>query len=343
MVLDFQHFQETPPADWNESVSRLGGTIFHSTHWAEYQKASQGCTPIFLQGRDESGNLCAAAIALYRRSAKPVVSLFSRHLELTAHPCIGGAGAATALGFIQSCEGYASELGCARLTINSNASGTSPFVPSEHGYTESNRLEFVVDLTHDTEQLWNAISKDQRNRVRQLERKSVDIDAGTTREDLSQLKIVRESAQERRAETGQHYELSKDSEFYDRIFSTLVEQDAARLFVARREGEVIAAILFAAFNAHAYSIFSGSTPVGYKLGAQCGLFWNAVETFKSQGFKRLNRGGVPASAGNESDPLHGIYRFKKRLGTTPVLCRSGEKVISQVRDQFVQLKNQLRR
>jgi lipid II:glycine glycyltransferase (peptidoglycan interpeptide bridge formation enzyme) len=77
------------------------------------------------------------------------------------------------------------------------------------------------------------------------------------------------------------------------------------------------------------------------MGVQALLFWSAVETFKADGFRELNRGGVPASAAEESDNLHGIYRFKSRLGTTSVLCRSGQKILRPVMHRISRLRNTL--
>ena len=62
-----------------------------------------------------------------------------------------------------------------------------------------------------------------------------------------------------------------------------------------------------------------------------------------EGLRLLNRGGVPGSAAEEGDPLHGIYRFKHRLGTTPVSCTSGTVVLDRVRDYLMGLQHRLRR
>jgi lipid II:glycine glycyltransferase (peptidoglycan interpeptide bridge formation enzyme) len=114
------------------------------------------------------------------------------------------------------------------------------------------------------------------------------------------------------------------------------------LLIARQEGDVVAAILYATFAHKAYSIFSGSTEVGYKLSAQTGLFWFAVTTFKQEGYRVLNRGGVPAEAEQEGHELHGIYRFKHRLGTTPVRTVSGEKVLSPLKDKLARMRELIR-
>jgi lipid II:glycine glycyltransferase (peptidoglycan interpeptide bridge formation enzyme) len=126
------------------------------------------------------------------------------------------------------------------------------------------------------------------------------------------------------------------------LHRTLVQPGAARLLLARQGGEVIAGILYSTFARKAYSVFSGSTEAGYKLGAQTGLFWFAVTTFKQEGFRVLNRGGVPAEAEQEGHDLHGIYRFKHRLGTTPMHCASGDKVLSAFKDKLARVRELVR-
>jgi lipid II:glycine glycyltransferase (peptidoglycan interpeptide bridge formation enzyme) len=159
---------------------------------------------------------------------------------------------------------------------------------------------------------------------------------------MKELSAVRQTALERRLEREQGFDLPSDPAYYDRLHRTLVECGAARLLLARQGGAVIAAVLYATFARRACSIFSGSTEAGYRLSAQTGLFWYAVQTFRQEGFRILNRGGVPAAAAGENHDLHGIYRFKHRLGTTPVRCVSGEKVLSPLKDRIAKLRGLVR-
>jgi lipid II:glycine glycyltransferase (peptidoglycan interpeptide bridge formation enzyme) len=228
------------------------------------------------------------------------------------------------------------------MTIESFMSGKSPFVPSESGYLETGRLEFSVNLSENIDSLWGNLRKDQREKIKRLKREGVSIEIGNALEDLQGLRSTREATQAKRSLHGQGYQLSGDDKFYESIHEYLVKRGVATLFIARHKGEAIAALFFITFNKRACSVFSGSTDLGYKLGAQSGLFWTAVETFKSQGFEELNRGGVPASAVSESDPLHGIYLFKLRLGATPLMCRSGEKVLNPLADSLIRLRDRLR-
>ncbi len=341
MITDFETHVGSAPDGWDEVVCRLGGPVFHSTLWAEYQRKTKNVQPMFLLARDENGNECAGAVAFFLQSHRPFASWVFRKLQLPAHPFVRDHDGAVAAQIVQRCEELARTLKCSRITIDSFMSGRSAFVPSEYGYMESQRLEFSLDLSRDMDSLWKGIRKDQRERIRRLERMGVTVEIGTTEEDLQGLRLAREATQTKRSGQGQGYQLSSDDGFYEGIYEHLLNRGAARLFVARHSGQVVAALFFVIFNGKAYSVFSGSTDQGYKLGTQCGLFWTAVETFKADGFQELNRGGVSASAASESDPLHGIYLFKVRLGTTPLMCRSGQKVLSPLRDRLSRLRKRL--
>ncbi|HET9952716.1 MAG TPA: GNAT family N-acetyltransferase [Candidatus Eisenbacteria bacterium] len=315
-----------PPAGWDDLVRDLGGTLFHSTHWATYMRRA-GTTPWYLVDR-ENDVPAAAAVGLLRRSDRPLVGRFFRSLSLTAHPCAAARRAERIAALLAGAERAARDAGCAELFLESWMSGDSGFRPSERGFAETERVEFLVDLTAPREATWSAMKKDQRERVRHLEREGVTVSIGTDRQDLTEFRAMQESTQDRRNRQGMGYELEGDDEFYDRVHEQLVRPGVGRLFLARFEGRAIAGIFFHVWNGQAYSMFSGSTPEGYRLGAQTLLFWRAVERFREEGLHRLNRGGVPASSAIEGDPLHGLYRFKTRLGATPVVCLSGRKILS---------------
>jgi hypothetical protein len=336
------HFEAAPP-DWDETVCRLGGTIYQSAAWADYEKRRSGAQPIYLLAHDPGGEAAAGTLAFLHQSKHPLISWISRRLHLPAHPFIKknrAGGEATNL--IEGCENLARRLGCNKISMDSFLSGQSELVPSDLGYAESQRIEFCVDLTMNLDDVWKRIKKDHRERIRRLKREDVKIEIATARADLEVLRFAREMTRGRREEKGQTYEVEHSAELYDRLQDELVERGLARLLIAKREKETLGSICFLTFNGRANSIFSGSTAAGYKMGVQALLFWSAVEMFKADGFRELNRGGVPASAAEESDTLHGIYRFKSRLGTTPFLCRSGQKILRPLMHRISRLRNTLR-
>lgn len=344
MTLTFETSEASPPQDWDAAVEALDGTVFHSSHWAELQRQVQGCRPVFVLGRDgDAGGAAGVALALFRQSRRPLASWILRSLELPAYPVAKGGDPALVAALLDETERFARRLGCARILVGSNFSGASTLSLPSRGYATTDRTEFEVDLQADADALWQAVRKDQRDRIRKLGQAGVEFAWTAGTDAIEALAAVRESALERRLEREQGFELPSDAEYYRRLHAALLAPGAARLLMAKQGGAVIAAILYATFARKAYSVFSGSTEAGYKLGAQTGLYWYAVTTFKDEGYRVLNRGGVPAAAADESHPLHGIYRFKHRLGTTPVLCRSGEKVLSPFKDGVARLRGAVAR
>ena len=173
-------------------------------------------------------------------------------------------------------------------------SGASPLQPVEHGFVETERIEFTLDLERDTDSLWQGIRKDQREKIRRLKREGVVLTEGTTLADLTALGTGGRPPRPD-ATSGDRATISPPTpRSNESLYHHLVHRGAARVFLARRDESVLAAILFSTFNHRAYSVFSGSTEAGYKMGTQSGLFWTAVETFKAEGFRQLNRGGFQA-------------------------------------------------
>lgn len=336
MIARLDHWVDTPPPAWDDAIHRLEGTAFHSTAWADYQRASRGARPVFLLARDGTGQACGAALALLHGRAWRVPGAPRGDLVLPAHPAARDRDPETAGQLLAHCEAVARSMGCTRLRLDSFMSAASPIVPAAHGYAEYGRVEFSVDLTRDEASLWQALHRKQRERIRQIRRAGVTLESASGPEDLSRLQAARESTRGRRVGRGQGYEASPDA-LYDHLDRCLVKRGMGRLFTARAGDETIAAIFFVTFAGRACSIFSGSTERGYRLGAQSGLYWAAVETFRAEGLVELNRGGVPAAAADEAHPLHGIYQFKLRLGATPRGCRSGEKVLSPFRHRLRRL------
>jgi lipid II:glycine glycyltransferase (peptidoglycan interpeptide bridge formation enzyme) len=343
MVENLETHFDAPPPDWNETVCRLDGSIYQSAAWADYEKTRNGARPLYLLTRDSAGEAVAGTLAFVQQSKHPLISWMSRAFRLPAHPFVRKDRAGIeATNLIAQCEKLARRLGCNKISMDSFLSGHSELVPADLGYAESRRIEFCVDLTGNLDEVWKGVKKDHRERIRRLKREDIRIEVATARADLEVLKSAREMTRERREEKGQTYEVEHSAELYDRLQDELMGRGLARLLIAKRENEILGSICFLTFNGRANSIFSGSTAAGYKMGVQALLFWSAVETFKADGFRELNRGGVPASAAEESDTLHGIYRFKSRLGTTPFVCRSGEKILRPLMHRISRLRHTLR-
>jgi hypothetical protein len=105
------------PSGWDAAIEELGGTVFHSTHWGEFQHKVQGCQPVYILAKDEAGRPMGAALALYRSSRHPVLGRFLRSMEMPAYPAAVGADPAVAGIILSEAERLARKLGCARLRV----------------------------------------------------------------------------------------------------------------------------------------------------------------------------------------------------------------------------------
>ncbi len=330
MPQEMKVWQGSPPQGWDEWLGEVDGNIFQSSIWSIYQQAIEPCAPVYLMYCQTSGDRVAGATAFLKQSRIPFLSRITKELVLPTHPFVfcNNCDTQACVEFFRECERVAEQMGCCRLVLDSFYAGRSSLLPLDSGFQETMRWEFVVDLGQDTDQIWSQIGKDHREKIRKFQKNGFEVIVGETDKDLKLLKLLRESTQGKRAEKGQEYDVPSDDQYYERLYNRLVKPGFAKLFLAVRDEEPVAGILFLTFQKKAYSMFSGSTPTGYKFSAQSGLFWEAVKNFKQNHFQELNRGGVSYGAENPEHPLHGIYQFKKRLGTTPLLCRSGVKVIS---------------
>ena len=341
MTPSVEIYRDAPPDGWDGIVTSLGGDVFHSHAWARYQVDISATSAVYLLARDDRKEPVGVAVTLVHQSRTPLLAALVRDLTFAAHPLARGNADEPVSALLREGEAFARRLGVARLWLGSFGSGRSPIRPATRGFRETERIEFVADLTAGIDSVWQVIDKKQRERIRQLERKGIAVTPESGRDALDTLQALRGSTQQKRAARGQGYSLAMGRELDDAIDRHLLQGNLARIFVARAEGTPIAAILYTVFAGRAYSMFSGSSGEGYRLGAQSLLYWRAVQHFCEQGFVELNRGGGPGAAASPDHPLHGIYQFKLRLGTTPLVCRSGVKVLSPLRAAIADLKNRV--
>jgi lipid II:glycine glycyltransferase (peptidoglycan interpeptide bridge formation enzyme) len=103
----------------------------------------------------------------------------------------------------------------------------------------------------------------------------------------------------------------------------LIAAQRGRLYLASLDGEFIAGCFFGSVGDSAYYLFNGSTETALRTGATPSVLFHAVTDLSSEGFARINLGGVPASARERTSPDHGLYVFKRGLGAEPMLCQGG--------------------
>lgn len=184
------------------------------------------------------------------------------------------------------------------------------------------RSSIHVDLSPPEAAILAACSKGHRADIRRAERQGVQVRVGTET-DLPVFHQIMQ-ATGARAAFGVH-----SLAYYQAAFR--LHQPRARLLLATVEDRVVAAhMVFAGARQGAY-LYSGADEVGLKAGANHLLEWHAIRWARSLGCVSYDLWGIPDDLGRaagaadeaeraaleqsaQSDPLIGVYRFKKGFG-----------------------------
>lgn len=143
----------------------------------------------------------------------------------------------------------------------------------------------IIDLTQTEDELMAAMSSNTRKSVRKVLREDVlEFGRATTDDELAEvLAAYKETAA--RAGFGLH----EDQYYYD-VHHEL--GDRSLVFVARKEGKIVAFLWCIASKATAIQLYSGATADGLKARANYGLKYHALTTAKELGCTRYDMFGL---------------------------------------------------
>lgn len=189
------------------------------------------------------------------------------------------------------------------------------------------RSSIHLALDQPSEQIFASFSKGHRADIRRAERQGVTVQVGS-RSDIDTFYAIMQSTAQR-ANFGIH---SKD--YYRCAYDAYGKRSL--LLLAEKEGKIVAAhLVFADAHTGLY-LYSGATDEGLKSGANHALQWKAIQWAHEQGCTIYDLWGIPDALGRaatcattdearqrlhteaQSDPLIGVYRFKKGFGGTVV-------------------------
>jgi lipid II:glycine glycyltransferase (peptidoglycan interpeptide bridge formation enzyme) len=314
-------------AAWDDLVAGLGGQPFQSWAWGGL-KSHFGWRPVRLAARDKS----AAAQLLIRPYRGLAVAYVPRGPVLS-----GDARRDQAL--IQELVRVARSQRATFLRFEPDVLEDSPGSDSlrarlrQLGFKTSERTlqprsTIRLDLTPTDEQLMAAFSKGHRADIRRAERNGVAIRVGAPEADadvLHQMLVA----------TNQRKRFGFHSAGYYRLLLHAFG-DAARLQIAELNGQPIAASLVLAWGRHGTYLAAGSNSLGLEHRAAHLLQWHAIRWARERGAGTWDMWGIAdargrhelATASNsmppdeltalekaaQSDPLDGVYRFKKGWG-----------------------------
>ncbi|MEP7360656.1 MAG: peptidoglycan bridge formation glycyltransferase FemA/FemB family protein [Chloroflexota bacterium] len=315
-------------ANWDDLVGRLGGQPFQAWAWGEL-KARFG----WQAHRLSAGDSASAAQLLIRPFRGLSVAYLPRGPVTAADGSVDEQLLEELVRVARSRRAAFVRLE-PPLTEDDPRAGVLDAQLRAAGYRTSEktiqpRSTVVLDLAPALPDLLAGLSKGHRADLKRSEREGVVVRASSDLAETQTLHAMLAASSSRKS-FGFH------SMAYYRV---LLESygDAARLFIAERNGAAIGAALVLAWNSQGVYLAAGSNADGLEHRAAHALQWQAITWAKERGATTWDHFGIAdargrvelaASAGADRttaamerleadarhDPLDGVYRFKKSWG-----------------------------
>jgi lipid II:glycine glycyltransferase (peptidoglycan interpeptide bridge formation enzyme) len=326
---------------WNDFTQRhRSGHLLQSARWGAL-KTQFGWERRRIAVADSRG-LLAGAQVLFRRRLGMSVAYIPRG------PLFAGDVAVDTL-LLAALDRLARRRRVVFLRLEPNVLEDDPAADTLHSFLLSRdfqpaepiqpRSSVHLDLAPPSDRLLAAMSKGHRADIRRAEREKVIVRVGETTRDLDVFYRIMEATGARAGfaiHSCDYYEAAwqlfgRSAADATARQSELEDESYTRLLIAERDGRPLAAFMIFAWAGSGLYLYSGATEEGLKLGANHALQWQALLWAKQRGCARYDFWGIPDALGRaaatddaaertqmeqaaQSDPLAGVFRFKKGFG-----------------------------
>lgn len=305
----WQHYQET-----------LGGNIYHSAQWAR-TVSSANQMPLYFSWSDQNGNCVAYGVGKKRWSTVPVIGTLIKHLSLESYPIVKDNSEFIMEDVLQQLLRYAKKRGYLSLSVNSFLTDSKLKNPKLDGFTSTERLEFVIDLSLSDEQLLKNLATRHKRKAKKARKHNLVLREAETMEAMWEFRRLQVESRNRRMKRGEFIGMLDDS-YYENLAKTYFKERLGRVFLLMHEDEAVSAAFVSIYDGKGYYAYGGSSDEGFKMDAPPLLFLNIFSRCRELGCSEFNLGGVPASAKNNDKASHGLYLFKSGFGGKEIACRN---------------------
>jgi len=169
------------------------------------------------------------------------------------------------------------------------------------------RFVFRLDITPSETALLENMHQKWRYNIRLASRKGVVIRQAESKEDLRTFyDILLETARRDKF-------LIRGYEYFEWIWDYMVLNGYGQIFVAEYEGQAISAALAMILGDKAWYLYGASSNEHRNVMPNYLIQWEMIRWAKQQGCTMYDFRGVSGDL-DESNPLYGLYRFKKGFG-----------------------------
>lgn len=226
----------------------------------------------------------------------PVVKAWTPELFAALHDFFGPVCKRTGVTFVRFDSSGLSELPGVKPVANRLAV-TASLQP---------RVEWLLDIAGDQEDIWMGMHKHARYNVRLAERASARLEFYAPAEAPTDtfFSLMQTTA-------GRDSFSIQSRQYYEAVLAS-VPADSGFVAVCTIEDKPAAVALFAAYEGVVHYVFAGSSNDFRKIAPPYFVMWNAVLEARKRGWHTLNFGGIQDEV--KGTHLSGVTGFKKRFG-----------------------------
>ncbi len=296
-----------PLSQWSEHLKQHEGSIFLSHEWLEAFKSQAG-QPLYFLFYDQDS--IKAVIAGLER---PVGKYQKKQLFFFS----GIASAGNHSGVLKECKirllEYARQNKYWRVVMKSYDCLRCRSA-EVRDYISFKREEFVIDLTPNQHDIYQAMHPSIRGKIRKAKRNGLVLKQGDSPELLGELFLLINKTQQIRTRKGYGRYSPYSMPFLNQeIALYLLKNKLATIHYIEKGNKKLSLAFNVTMAQKAYGIWMGTSEEGYKAAAPSLLIYESLKMLKANGIIYLNLGGVPLGSKNQ-----GIRKFKTHLGATAI-------------------------
>ncbi len=291
---------------WSEFViNNPRGNIFHSPEMYEVFKRAKGFSPALWAALDEDGAVQALMLtAKITVIGGPFKFMTTRAVVYGGPLCSDGARGRAALDFLL--REYNRRAGRdALFTEFRNVHDVSDLMPTleKNKYCFEDHLNFLIDLTLPSEELWKNIRSNAQRNIRKAQKSGVTIEEAQTPEEVDAAYTVLQDVYHRIQVP------LPDRSLFTASFEVLHPKNMMHILFARLNGVNIGALTLLVYKGSILYWYTGPLReyAEYRPGDL--LVWSALEFGKKLGCHTFDFGG-----GGKPDEEYGVRDFKLKFG-----------------------------
>jgi hypothetical protein len=174
----------------------------------------------------------------------------------------------------------------------------------KHGYSSTNWATYITELGQNPESLYDKLSKETRYDVRKSEKNDLELEIVNTISSFQEYSDLAFSSRILAGEKRRNNPL-----FVEKFWANLYDKGLLKVFLARKDGELLGAIENLVFNKNVIQYGIVNSPKTHLLGGTF-LTWNAIKWSIENNCNTYDMGGINPEPANEKEKSINFYKSK---------------------------------